>query len=80
MKAVEVIGEVDDRHCLHIALPSSVEPGKVRVIVPSHEPHEDEAGRAWIAGVSREWGEELTDSRQDIYTIDDGVRPSRHLR
>ena len=35
-------------------------------------PEEDEAGMAWALGVSAEWSEELNDSRQDIYTLNDG--------
>jgi hypothetical protein len=33
---------------------------------------DDEAGAAWSHGVSREWADELSDSRQDIYTLGDG--------
>ena len=38
-------------------------------------PHagEDEAGEAWTAGVAREWADELSDVRQDIYTLADGA-------
>ena len=32
----------------------------------------DEAATAWFEGVAKEWAEELCDSRQDIYTLDDG--------
>jgi len=35
-------------------------------------PDEDEGGIAWAQGVTREWSDELRDSRQDIYTLDDG--------
>lgn len=44
----------------------------MRVIVLSPDPDEDEAGGAWMTGVSHEWAEELRDSREDIYTLDDG--------
>jgi hypothetical protein len=36
------------------------------------EPEEDEAGREWTSGITREWAAELEDPRQDIYTLDDG--------
>ena len=72
MKAIELIAEVDVRHNLQIALPSSVLPGRVRVIVLAPEPDEDEAGEAWMNGVSHEWAEEMLDTRQDIYTLEDG--------
>jgi len=32
----------------------------------------DDAEQAWMAGVAREWADELADPRQDIYTLDDG--------
>lgn len=41
-------------------------PGKVRVIVLTGEFEEDEAGEAWMNGISHEWADELRDSRQDI--------------
>ncbi len=72
MIAIELAAEVDELHCLHINLPSSVLPGKVRVIVLTHEPEEDDAGATWVNGITHEWAEELSDSRQDIYTLEDG--------
>jgi hypothetical protein len=33
---------------------------------------EDEAGTVWARGVAREWAGELSDSRQDLYTLTDG--------
>jgi len=35
-------------------------------------PNEDASGEAWASGVAREWSDELGDSRQDIYSLDDG--------
>jgi len=35
-------------------------------------PNEDEAGAAWAMGVAREWSAELSDVREDIYTLNDG--------
>ena len=37
---------------------------------PLHD--EDDAGIAWAQGVAREWADELRDSRQDIYTLEEG--------
>jgi len=34
---------------------------------------EDEAGENWMAGIAREWHDELSDPREDIYTLADGV-------
>ena len=35
-------------------------------------PGEDAAGGFWADGVASEWSAELSDSRQDIYTLEDG--------
>jgi hypothetical protein len=70
MKAVELIGAIDDQHRLKADVPQELPAGPVRLIVLL--PEEDEAGAAWERGVSREWAEELRDPRQDIYTLQDG--------
>jgi hypothetical protein len=38
-------------------------------------PDEDEAGALWSLGISELWRDELSDPRQDIYTLEDG-RPA----
>jgi hypothetical protein len=35
-------------------------------------PGEDEAGTLWANGVASEWSAELSDPREDIYTLADG--------
>ncbi len=70
MKAVELIGDIDDQHRLRAEVPQDVPAGPVRLIVLLPEEHE--AGGSWEAGVAHEWSAELKDSRQDIYTIEDG--------
>ena len=71
MNAVKVTGHVDANHQLSAKVPATVPPGLVTVlIVPM--PEEDEAGDAWMAGIAREWADELTDPAQDIYTSADG--------
>jgi hypothetical protein len=70
MKAIELVGDVDEKHRLQADVPAEVPAGPVRLIVLL--PDEDEGGIAWPQGVSREWGAELSDSRQDLYTLDDG--------
>jgi len=70
MKAIELLGDIDDQHRLMAQVPEDLPIGPVRVIVLV--PEEDEAGAEWPRGAAREWTEELTDSRQDIYTLDDG--------
>jgi len=71
MKAVEIIGEVDEKHRLQAQVPEALPPGLVRIIVLL--PDEDETDRAWMQGIAREWAAELLDPREDIYTLDDGT-------
>jgi hypothetical protein len=70
MKALELLGDVDEQHRLQVQVPSEVPPGPIRLIVLL--PEEDVAGAAWADGIAQEWADELNDSRQDIYTLEDG--------
>jgi hypothetical protein len=70
MKAIELIGEVDENHRLQANVPEGLPAGPVRLIVLLSE--DDDAGLAWTQGVAREWASELKDTRQDIYTLEDG--------
>lgn len=70
MKAIELIGDIDDQHRLRARVPEELPAGPVRLIVLLSE--EDESGAVWTQGVAREWADELSDSRQDIYTLADG--------
>lgn len=70
MKAIELIGDIDDNHRLQARVPEDLPVGPVRVIVLL--PDEDEAGSTWAQGVATLWADELGDKRQDIYTLDDG--------
>jgi hypothetical protein len=70
MKAIELIGEVDDQHRLQANVPESLPAGPVRLIVLL--PEDDDAGLAWTQGIAREWAAELKDTRQDLYTLEDG--------
>ena len=70
MKAIELIGDIDDQHRLHAQVPKELPTGQVRLIVLL--PGEDEAGTLWAQGVAAEWSTELNDAREDIYTLDDG--------
>lgn len=79
MQAVRVIGQIDDQGQLVATVPTSIGPGEVEVLIMPRKPVEDEAGEAWMAGVAREWHDDLADPRQDIYTLTDGV-PSSDAR
>ena len=71
MGAVTVTGHVDEQHRLSAEVPDSIPPGPVTVsVVPASE--EDDGGDAWMAGIAREWADDLSDPRQDIYTLEDG--------
>ncbi len=72
MKAIELIGDVDEQHRLHAQVPTEIPAGQVRLIV--FLPGEDEAGTLWANGVASEWSVELSDPREDIYTLDGGKR------
>ena len=70
MNAIELIGDIDDRHQLHAQVPKELPAGQVRLIVLL--PGEDDAGGLWARGIAAEWSAELADLQQDIYTLDDG--------
>jgi len=70
MKAIELTGDIDEQHRLQAHVPEELPIGPVRLIVLL--PEEDDAGGAWGQGIAKAWADELRDSRQDIYTLDDG--------
>jgi len=70
MKAIELIGDIDDQHRLRASVTEELPAGPVRLIVLFSE--EDEAGTAWSHGLAQEWRDELSDSREDLYTLADG--------
>jgi hypothetical protein len=70
MKAIELIGDIDEQHRLRASVPEELPTGPVRLIVLL--PEDDEAGTAWGHGLAREWADELSDPLQDVYTLADG--------
>jgi hypothetical protein len=70
MKAIELVGDIDEQHRLRAQVPEGLPPGPVRLIVLL--PDEDDSGIAWTQGVAKAWVDELADTRQDIYTVEDG--------
>jgi hypothetical protein len=77
MRAIGIVGEINDHHKIHAEAPRDLPPGPVHLIVV--RPDEDEAGAFWPWDVSQAWSDELSDVRQDLYTLADGqpVHPSR---
>jgi len=70
VQAVRVKGTIDEQQRLAVDGPVVLSPGPVMVwIVPADE---DDAGNAWGAAIAEEWHKELSDVRQDIYTLADG--------
>jgi hypothetical protein len=71
MKTIKWIGHVDEPHRLHAAVPDTLPPGPVQllVVVPGEE---DQDSDAWMRLIAREWAAELSDPREDIYTLEDG--------
>lgn len=72
MQAVKVTGRIDDQGQLVATVPPSIGPGEVDVLIIPRRSEEDDAGDAWMAGIAREWRDELADARQDIYSSSDG--------
>ena len=73
MPTIRLVGEVDQHHRLTATVPPSIAPGTVEVLVLLAGNDEDAAGSAWSAGVANEWQDELSDPREDRYTLADGV-------
>ena len=72
MNPVTITGKVNDQHFLSAQVPDSIPPGPVTILVlPAAE--QDDAEQAWMAGIASQWTDELSDTRQDIYTLDDGA-------
>jgi hypothetical protein len=70
MNEIIVQGSVDEQHRLTAIVPESVPPGQVTISVSTVQ--EDDAGAAWMAGICQQWSEDLSDGRQDIYSLEDG--------
>jgi hypothetical protein len=73
VKAIELIGDVDAEHRLRAQVPEDLPAGPVRLLVLLPEP--DQADEIWMRAVASEWSEDLSDPRQDLYTLDDGQPP-----
>ena len=74
MRTVKVSGSVNENHQLLALVPVDIPPGPVTVLIvpPSHE---DDAGDAWADAIAREWADELSDPRQDIYSLTSDLCP-----
>jgi hypothetical protein len=71
MNVLKLAGNVDENRVLSAQVPASFRPGPVTVLdLPVSR--RDEEADDWMAGVAQEWADELSDPRQDIYTLADG--------
>jgi len=70
MKAIELIGDVDAEHRLRAQVPEDLPAGPVRLLVLV--PEQDQAEEIWMRAIASEWSEELSDTRQNLYTLEDG--------
>jgi hypothetical protein len=77
MKAIELVGHVDSDHRLHVELPADIQPGPVKVTVQPVPADEGEGD--WRALINQSWAKDWSDSREDIYTLEDG-KPSHESR
>jgi hypothetical protein len=73
MESYRIEGHIDDQHRLSASVPGSVPPGPVTVWIHPQVSGEDGAGASWAVDVAREWADELSDTRQDVYTLADGA-------
>ena len=73
MSTISLIGRVDDQHRLVATVPESIAPGPIEILLTVPTRDEDAAGGHWMQGVSQAWHDDLSDERQDIYTLADGV-------
>jgi hypothetical protein len=71
MPMIKLKGRIDDKHHLTAEVPPDIAPGEVEVLLQLPD-DEDGSGETWMQGIAREWADELSDSRQDIYTLEDG--------
>lgn len=77
MKAIELVGYIDDRHRLSADVPNELRAGPVRLIVLF--PEGDEANDLFRRdSISKEWTVDLEDPRRDLYTLEDGLPPNAH--
>jgi len=72
MKAITVVGQVDDEHRLTVDVPKNIPAGPVRVTIETLSPVPDLEEDWWANEVAQSWAQEWSDPREDIYTLEDG--------
>jgi hypothetical protein len=67
MRAIVLVGQIDEQRQLPAGASIDLPPGQVRLVVRMAD--EDEAGASWSSGISEAWRDQLSDPRQDIAPI-----------
>lgn len=73
MKSIVLDGHIDNQHIFHVPVPADLSPGPIRVVVTILEGNDEAFVDDWMRGIGRQWLAELSDPREDIYTLEDGV-------
>lgn len=69
MKAIKVVGTIDERHQLHADVPEYLPPGPVRILILLSD---EDVAAGWTRFVAKKWSAELADPTEDIYVLEDG--------
>jgi len=72
MKTLSLKGTVDDNGVLHAEVPSEIRRGAVRFVAQFPDDADNEFSDAWMKAIAQAWAAELSDPRDDIYTLEDG--------
>ncbi|MBI3466509.1 MAG: hypothetical protein HY000_26135 [Planctomycetes bacterium] len=70
MPPIKPVEDVDEQHRRSAEVPLTAAPANAPGMVQAVE--DDDAGLAWMAGIGREWEAELSDEREDLYSLADG--------
>lgn len=66
MEIFEVLGQVDEQHCLHVELPASIPAGPVKIVLKQADsPNAEDDG--WSEAIGSAWLNDWSDPREDIY-------------
>lgn len=73
MSFLKITGIVDSNHRLMADVPVTIVPGRIELYLSVPGDGDDVSEMEWMTGISREWSAELSDPREDIYTLEDGA-------
>ncbi|HEX4793454.1 MAG TPA: hypothetical protein VH370_06660 [Humisphaera sp.] len=74
-RTIQLVGNVDADHRLTALVPDDVPAGQVKLAIVVDENRaeaEDITSSDWAAAISCEWKDDLADSAQDVYSLNDG--------